>query len=301
MPGPFDITTKYLIQAYPDDWMSFLGIDTSGGVTVVDAKLSAVSAEVDKVVQVGGATPWLVHVEFQSTYDLTMPERLLRYNTMLHLEYRMAVESTLVLLRRSADGPSVTGMYQVAVPQRRAYLTFEYGVRRLWQEQASEILSGPLGTAPLAPLGASSQAELPALLGALDRRFVEEAEHAEAERLRVVTYTLLGLRYPREIADQLMPGRRTMRDSSTYMAIVEEGLAEGRAEGLAEGLAEGRAEGRAEGERRVILLLGEARLGPIDADARARLEDVTDAAALERLAGRLLTVSSWAELLDGQE
>jgi hypothetical protein len=80
------------------------------------------------------------------------------------------------------------------------------------------------------------------------------------------------------------------------MAIVEEGLAEGRARGLAEG----RAEGRAEGERRVILLLGETRFGPADADTRAHLDAISDAEVLERLAGRLLTASSWTDLVATQ-
>ena len=81
-----------------------------------------------------------------------------------------------------------------------------------------------------------------------------------------------------------------MRDSSTYMAIVEAGLARGRAEG------------HAEGERRLLLLFGESRFGPPDDDAtRARLEAITDADVLERLAQRLVTVSSWSELLADQE
>jgi hypothetical protein len=73
------------------------------------------------------------------------------------------------------------------------------------------------------------------------------------------------------------------------MAIVEAGLAQGRAEG------------RAEGERRMLLLLGSARLGPPDDVARSRLDAIADVDVLERLAERLLTVSSWAELLTGQE
>ena len=76
-----------------------------------------------------------------------------------------------------------------------------------------------------------------------------------------------------------------MRDSSTYQAIVEEGLAQGRAEG----------------ERRLLLLVGETRFGPPDDATRSRLEAITDADFLERLARRLMIVSSWSELLADQE
>jgi predicted transposase YdaD len=126
----------------------------------------------------------------------------------------------------------------------------------------------------------------------MDRRFAEEATHAEAERLRMVTYTLLGLRYPPAVVDQLMPGLQAMRDSSTYQAILDEGRVEGRVEG--------RAEGRVEGERRLLLLVGEGRFGPPDDVTQTRLGAIEDADAIERLARRLLTVSSWAELLSTQ-
>jgi predicted transposase YdaD len=83
-----------------------------------------------------------------------------------------------------------------------------------------------------------------------------------------------------------MPGIRNMRDSSTYQAIMEEGRAEGRVEG------------RAEGERRAILRIGAVRFGEPDNGTRARLDAIVDVDVLERLATRLLTVSSWAELLE---
>ncbi|MGE3273278.1 MAG: hypothetical protein AB7P40_31385, partial [Chloroflexota bacterium] len=134
MPGPFDVSTPYLMQAYPDDWLAYLGFPSRRVAEVVDVNLSAVSAEVDKVLRVGDTPPWLVHLEFQSSYDATIGERLVRYNTMLHVQYRLAVASILVLLRPAADGRTVSGVYQIAVPDRQPYLTFAYGVRRLWHE-----------------------------------------------------------------------------------------------------------------------------------------------------------------------
>jgi hypothetical protein len=72
-----------------------------------------------------------------------------------------------------------------------------------------------------------------------------------------------------------------MRDSSTYQAILEEG----------------REEGRAEGERRLLLRIGAARFGQPDERIRSRIEAITDIEPIKRLAERLLTVSSWDELL----
>lgn len=294
VPGPFDTTTRYLVETYPADWLSFLGFEPDGPIEVIDANLTTVSAAVDKVVRVRSTRAgWLVHVEFQSSYDPTIGDRLHSYNAIIVEKRHLPVVSVLVLLRPTASGPATSGFVQVALPGREPYTTFRYEVRRIWQEASRDILDGPLGTLPLAPLGTTRRTALPGLLRAMDQRFDREAPLAEAERLRVVTYTLLGLRYDAAIADQLMPGLRNMRDSSTYQAILDEGRAEGRVEGHAEG----RVEGRAEGERRLLLLFGETRFGPPDDAIRSRLDAITDADALERLARRLMTVSSWNELL----
>lgn len=161
MPGTYDATAKYLVETYPKDWLAFLGLPTSGTVTVINADLSTVTAELE--------------------------------------------------------------------------------------------------TAP-----------------------------AEADHLRVVTYNLLGLRFPPAVVDQMMPGIRNMRDSLTYQAILEEGRAEGREEG------------QVRGEQRLLMRLGTARLGQPDALTRSQLESITDIAEIERLGERMLTVSSWSELLADQ-
>ena len=147
------------------------------------------------------------------------------------------------------------------------------------------MLEGALGTLPLAPLGATTPDALPRVLSAMDRRFAEEAPLAEANRLRVITYTLLGLRFSPDAADHLMPGIRNMRDSSTYMAIVEEGLVRGRAEG------------RVEEARELLLTLGEQRFGAPDERIRATLAAISDHDRLHALVTRVLHAASWDELL----
>jgi predicted transposase YdaD len=285
MPGEFDSTTRSLVERYPADWLAYLGRPAPGSVRVVDANLATVSAEADRVVLVGGARPWLAHLEFQSSYDATIGQRLVRYNAMLHLRHGLPVASTLVLLRRKAGGRAITGRYRVSLPDARPYLSFRYGVRRLWREPAADLLAGPLGTLPLAPLGDVTRQELAGLLRAMDQRFAQEAAPAEADYLRVVTYTLLGLNYSPRLVDQLMPGLQHMRDSSTYQAILNQGREEGREEG------------RAEGEHRLIMRLGSGRLGAPDEVTRSQIERITDIDTLERLFDRVQTVSSWAELL----
>lgn len=289
MPGPFDTTTKYLVQTYPRDWLALLGLRAAGPVDLLDAELVTVSPLADKVIRVHEPVPRIVHLEFQSTYDATMGQRLAEYNVLLHGRHNLPVRSVLVLLRPSADGPALGGVHEWGVPGEAHDLTFRYQTARLWQQPVETLLAGPLGTLPLAPLADVQPAALPEVLRRMADRVEREATTAEGASLKIVTFTLLGLRFPPRVAEQLMPGIRNMRDSSTYQMILDEGRAEGEARG--------RTEGRTEEARRMLVLVGAARLGPPDARTLATLEAIGDPEQLEQLGQRLLSVTSWAELL----
>ena len=147
------------------------------------------------------------------------------------------------------------------------------------------MLAGPLGLLPLAPLADLQAADLAGVVRALERRIDAEATPEEAQSLEVVTYTLLGLRYPPELARQIMPGVRNMRESTTYQEI------------LAEGRQEGRQEGREHEARQFLLFLGTERFGTPGTAARTALDQISTVERLEQLGRRLLVVTSWDELL----
>ena len=82
--------------------------------------------------------------------------------------------------------------------------------------------------------------------------------------------------------------------------FLDEIRAEARKEARAEGLAQGRAEGWLEGVRGVLIRQGRRLFGKAPTKKQQqKLEAVTDRGQLEALAGRLLQVTSWAELLQG--
>ena len=240
MAGPFDITTRYLVETFPSHWLSLLGQSVTAPVQVIATDLATVSAEADRVIRVDAPLPWLLHLELQASYDSTMGRRLARYNLLLHGRYDLAVRSLLILLRPSADGPTLSGRWELALPGDPPYVRFDYLVFRLWQQPLVSLLNGPLGTLPLAPLADVRREELPGVMRHIRSRLGREADAEQADRLEVATYTLLGLRYPPELAQQLMPEITKMRESSTYQAILEEGRVEGRARaGLKAGLKAG--------------------------------------------------------------
>lgn len=72
-----------------------------------------------------------------------------------------------------------------------------------------------------------------------------------------------------------------MKESDTYMEIIEEG--------------------EAIGVPKTLLRQGRKRFGPPDTATKTAIEAITDLARLETLTERLLDVTSWQELLGGRK
>ena len=94
MRKQFDVTTKHLVELNPSDWLGYVGLGRHKA-EVIDADLSTVSPVADKVLRVAEPNPWLVHLEFQASYDEDLPERSLQYNVLLHRRHGLPVQSSL--------------------------------------------------------------------------------------------------------------------------------------------------------------------------------------------------------------
>jgi predicted transposase YdaD len=307
MPKKFDAILKHLSEQYPQDWARFAGV--SGPVTVIDADVSTVTAAADKVLRVESPEPWILHLEFQASRDLTLPRRLLHYNVLLGIRHELPIRTLVILLRPDADGKELTGQVQWRLPHGRPYLEFDYELVRLWELPPEAILEGGLGTLPLAPLTNVTQLELHELIGQMSQRLDCDVPRPVADSLWTATLILLGLEYEQAFAKQLLRGVGSMKESVTYQAILEEGrekgLREGRKEGRKEGREEGRKqgrkegheEGRAEASRRILLVQGTKRFGTPSPKVRRKMTQISDVRVIETLVLRILDVESWAELL----
>jgi hypothetical protein len=285
MSHPYDASTKYLVEARLADWLPLCGRKTAARAEIISADVGTVTAAADRVLRVFEDPAWLMHVELQASRgDLLLPN-LAAYNTLLERRQGVLVRTVVVLLRRSADSPELTGLIQRGFPGEPPYLVFGYTVVRLWRLAAEVFLSGGLGILPLAPLSAVVKARLPAVIRRMDERIRAEATPDEAGTLWTATDVLMGLRYPRALVAQLLQGVQGMKESVTYQAIVEEGEAKGEAKG------------KVEGRQEDILRLGRRRLGRPSAAAQAALRDIQDPDHLARILDELYNASSWKELL----
>jgi predicted transposase YdaD len=146
-------------------------------------------------------------------------------------------------------------------------------------------LAGGLGTLPLAPISAVTAAELPGIITQIEKRLRRPDARPKASQLWAATYVLPGLRHSPVVAQALLQGVRSMKESSTYQAIVQEG----RQEGLVAGAVQE--------ARKLLLRLGSKQLGRPSARTQAALAKIDDLDRLEALIERLETVESWQGLL----
>ena len=153
MPLEFDATLKDLVRRRPGDFSDGFHLRGSGTPAVLNVDLSLVSAATDVVLAFGDPPSSLVDLNFQSSSDGTLVERLLLYNVLLHYRYGVPVHSLLVLLRPAADRPNLTGWLLYRGQGRRGRTDFRYEVIRLWQVPARRLLRAKLGILPLAVLG----------------------------------------------------------------------------------------------------------------------------------------------------
>lgn len=277
MSHPYDASTKYLVEVRLADWQPLSGRPTTARVAVIDADLSTVTAAADRVLRIEETPPWLMHLELQSSRDPDVPVNLHVYNALLERRHGLRVQTVVVLLRPSADAPELTGEWQRGFPGEPPYLVFRYRVVRVWELPPATLLQSG-GLIPLAPLGSVTEAELPALIQQMDQRIHQEARtQEEVGTLWTAADILMGLRWPREVVEQLLQGVHEMEESVTYQAIVEKGEVKALHNG--------------------ILKLGRKKFGPVDEATERALCSITDLERLNELLERVLDVSSWQELL----
>jgi len=275
---------KHLVETYPLAWLEYVGLPTARA-EVIDTDLATVTASADKIIKVYTELPYLAHLEFQSNYDARLGDRTLFYNVVERHRQRLPVRSVVILLRRKADGPAMTGRVRYEESDGEVTLEFRYHVVRVWEKPAEAVLAGPLGTLPLAPLADVAAEALPGVVRRMQDRIEREATPDAATDLWAETFVLMGLRYSAEFTRQLLKGVRQMRESTTYQAILEEGKAEGLAQG------------QLQEARRVLLRLASKRFGAPDTPTKAAVKAIGSVERLERLTLRVLDVGSWEELL----
>ncbi len=285
MAKTYDAILKHLVEDYPTAWLAGVGWLAAGPVRVIDADVSTVTAGADKVFRVEEAVPWIAHVELQAGPETELADRAHLYNVLLRRRHRIAVRSAIVLLRREADSPRLNGLLEHLDPSGDWERRWRYRVIRVWQLSVDALLTGEVGLLPLAPLTDDAELRLRDVIRRLDARLQKEAPGEAGKTLESMSYWLMGLRYPREMVDELWKGVRGMEESSTYQATIEKGVEKGRREARKATLQE------------TVLSLATRRFGAPAPAAAAALQSIDDLDRLDRMRDRLLDAADWSDLL----
>jgi hypothetical protein len=278
----FDVSTKELVWDEPAAWLDRLGIGPPRPVEIIDSDITTLTASADKVLRVGGPEPFLVDLEPHSYHDTKLTRTLWYRQVALDYRHNLPVLTVLVLLCKEANSPSLTGTYERQLPDGWQTNRYNYRVVRLWQEDPDSYLNAGVNLVPLAPLTNVPEESVPDLVRRMAARI--NAEPApRAAKLWTAVYWLMGLRYQQAFAWQLLEGVQNMRESTTYLATLQEG----------------RNEGRVDEAQRILLRLGGIRFGPPDDATRAAVEAIRDPDRLERISDRVLDMSidDWNGLL----
>jgi hypothetical protein len=241
MPKPFDTTLKQLLADFAPEWVSWLaprfGLPADVQVEPLDADLSTVQLAADKVFRLLAPAEGLLHLEPQSSWDGTLPDRMHLYNALLQERYGGPVYSVALLLRREANSPALNGVLSRSYPDGREYLRFGYDVVRVWQLEVEPLIAAGPGMYPLALRTDEAEPRLGELVGRFDEQMRADTV-SDQTRLLIHTSSLLllGMRYNASVMSNLFLGIQGMHESTTYQAI----LLEGRQEGLKLGRNEAR-------------------------------------------------------------
>lgn len=283
MSKPFDATLKDLGADYPRDYLATFDRPTTESLRPINVDLSTVTTAADVVIGLGEPLREIVHADFQAAADKDKGADVLVYNALLHRQYRVPVHSILVLLRSQAAHSEVTGSVASAARPERGKMDFGFEIVRHWERPAEALLAGPLGASPLAMLGALPEGAdlIEGLTGVAQRlidRLEREAAAGQKKKSPTSAFVLTGLRVRRNEAMRVFAGVRAMRESDTFMAILDEG--------------------REIQTRFLIRELATLKLGEPDEQSVTRLEGIADLDRLVRIIKRAGQAPSWQDLLD---
>jgi hypothetical protein len=283
MAMTFDATLKDMGRESPRGFLATFDRPPSLPVKLLNVDLSTVTTAADLIFGLGDPLQETVHLDFQSSASAWKHADVLVYNALIYAHYKVPVHSILVLLRPEAAHSNQNGVIRYAPRPGRGRMDFGYEMVPLWQQPAEHLLAADLGVTPLAilgllPEGRSLEERLGVVAQRIAERIIKEAPPDRAKKLLTDALLLTGLRVRRDAAVRIFQGVRLMQDSDTYLMILDEG--------------------QEKHAKKMVLLFGERKLGPVDESVKTRLAGITDLERLDRMILQATTAASWQEILD---
>ena len=111
-----------------------------------------------------------------SSYQADLVETTWFRQAALFHRHRIPVLTVLVLLRREANSPGLTGQFEIRLPDGLVANQYNYRVVRIWQEDPETYLTSGVNLVPLAPLTNVTEKALPEVVQRMADRINVEPE-----------------------------------------------------------------------------------------------------------------------------
>jgi len=241
----YDITLKYLSDKFPKHFVEFIIDGFEGEVTPLDKELPTNKRQTDYLVKVkdtslnNGIEDFILHIEFQSSHDVDMPQRMMAYYARIVDKHKLPVYPVVVYLNQTDENRTIQSEYMSSI-YNEDIMKFRYKVVKVWEIDSTRIIGNSLyGLFPIIPLTsheiASEKEYLETCFDLVQN--VDIDDKVLKSEMLVCTSILAGLKYPKDMIKSLMK-EEIMKESVIYQDILNEGKVEGKAEGKAEGMEE---------------------------------------------------------------
>jgi predicted transposase/invertase (TIGR01784 family) len=272
-----DNISKFLIEQYSADFAAWLLGESINLATINPTELNVEPIRADSVMLLQSSAV-ILHTEFQTVGDSTMPFRMADYYLRLKRKFpAQTIQQVVIYLKRTTS--NLVRQEQYVTPE----MTHQFRVIRLWEEPVEVFMNTP-GLLPYAVLSQATDKEQ--VLTQVVRELEQIADPREQSNLVAATSILAGLELEEQTIRQLMRSP-VMRESTMYQSI----LREGRAEGLQQGLIQGRT---VEG-RELVLKLLTRKLGSLSPEVTTKVSALS-LEQLESLGEALLDFTSVSDL-----
>ena len=234
----YDTISKDLIQTYPKDFIRLtLGQDDVEVLDILDTEQNTVETRhTDSLIRVLiSGEEALIHTEFQTTDDPSMPTRMAGYVIRAIEQHNLPIYSSVIYLRRSA-GRRDPGHFIHEISGRPVVI--KYSVIRLSEVEGQDIIdSGPSGLFPFVPLmkrpaGIDSEAWLRHCVDAANALRVDDAIKVDIlDRLMILS----GLEYDPVLINRILLQEGLMDAIMRESSFVQYFKQQGREEGIEQG------------------------------------------------------------------
>ncbi len=233
----WDILTKMLIQANPQDLVSWMFPNAIyEGELNTELQKDPVVADLMYQIRWKGKQVGF-HIEFQNKHDTNMGQRVWDYNVLTSVRTRLPIYSVVIYLVE--DSPIVEPPYTIEWPTGEIIHHFVFRNIKLWEIPPDVLLEQNLpGLLPLLPLTQEGNRR------EVVEQMIRRLEHVGNENLLALGYAFAGRMLTQEtdqrwLKEMFMSVENIFEGTWIYDEILQKGVVKGLEQGVKQGLEQG--------------------------------------------------------------